>query len=292
MSHIADKNKKIKIDSLCKSEAELVLKLNKKRKELGEASSSISLQKKKTGSVTVEAALVLPLFLWFILMLFYFFFLIDIQGDISMATAKTAKELGQYQYCKEDYLKCFSSQYISRSIIEELEEARLNKSCIKNGTKGIECKLRKESLNKVDIVIKYDLKIPVPIFSLLEYPVVQRTFVHGWTGFDDQELHNAQEKMVYITEEGSVYHQYRSCTYLDLSIRAVEINHIPNLRNRSGEKYQLCEKCGKKHKNNIVYITGWGNRYHASLSCSGLKRTVYTIPISQIGHRRRCSKCW
>ena len=40
-----------------------------------------------------------------------------------------------------------------------------------------------------------------------------------------------------------------------------------------------------------IYITSQGNRYHTQLNCSGLKRTIYTVPLSQTGGRGRCSKC-
>lgn len=286
------KNKiKVSYKSLCKSKSSATLKCES-NDMIDKASSSISLNKVSAASFSIEAALVLPLFLWFVLMMFYFFLLLDVQGELTMAMSKVSKELGQYQYCQQEYSGCFLDQYVSDSIIKEIKKSSPNDACISNGIKGIEFTLSGQKSNRIDIVAKYYLKIPVPIFDLLEYPVIQRVLVHSWTGFNKNELNENQETMVYVTEDGIAYHQYRTCTYLDLSIRSVSIDNIKKLRNINGGKYHCCERCGRKGNVNNVYITTWGNRYHTSLGCSGLKRTVRAVPISQVGSRHKCSKCW
>ncbi|MBD8948918.1 MAG: pilus assembly protein, partial [Blautia obeum] len=63
---------------------------------------------------------------------------------------------------------------------------------------------------------------------------------------------------------------------------------VGQLRNKSGEKYHACERC-RAGSAGSVYITGEGNRYHGSLSCSGLKRTVEEVLQKDCG-LRPCSK--
>ncbi|RDU25076.1 TadE/TadG family type IV pilus assembly protein [Anaerosacchariphilus polymeriproducens] len=287
MSHIK-LMKKIKQKSLCKSDSKIK---SKYIDMLSEASSWISFRR-IAGSFSVEAALVLPLFLWFVITLFYFFIFINIQGDITLGMSKVCKELGQYQFCQEEYSNYFTENYVKESILCEIKKSKFNNSCIKDGLSGINCKLDNINKNRIDILLKYNFHVPVPLFDLAKWPVVQRSYVHSWTGFDKNETNKNQEETVYITEDGSAYHKYRSCAYLDLNIRSVEMKDISKIRNKSGRKYLPCEKCVKSKQCKIVYITDWGDKYHTSLNCSGLKRTVYAVPISQVGNRHKCPKCW
>lgn len=40
-----------------------------------------------------------------------------------------------------------------------------------------------------------------------------------------------------------------------------------------------------------LYITETGNKYHSSLDCSGLKRHIDAVPITEVGGMGACSKC-
>lgn len=94
----------------------------------------------------------------------------------------------------------------------------------------------------------------------------------------------------YVTENGLVYHKDYHCSYLDLSIRMTHMGTVSDLRNESGGRYYPCEHCMKGNAGTI-YITNFGDRYHSSLSCSGLKRTIYAIPVSEAAGKGACSKC-
>ena len=102
-----------------------------------------------------------------------------------------------------------------------------------------------------------------------------------------------KETMVYVTENGSVYHKSMGCSYLDLSTSQVSKSAVPGLRNQYGEKYTPCETCSKNAEEaGMVYITETGNRYHTLESCSGLKRTVRMVKQSHVsGKMHVCSRC-
>ncbi|QHQ60244.1 hypothetical protein Ana3638_05170 [Anaerocolumna sedimenticola] len=151
----------------------------------------------------------------------------------------------------------------------------------------------------IDIILSYNIKLPLLFISIKDIPVIQRVRMRGWNGHEvavkntpPADSDKGNEKMVYITETGTVYHLFKDCTYLDLSIHEVDFEQIDILRNNSGGKYKKCSICGGKSIGvTSVYITDSGDRYHNDLNCSGLKRTIITIPISETGNRSLCTRC-
>lgn len=101
------------------------------------------------------------------------------------------------------------------------------------------------------------------------------------------------EEKVYITETGSVYHTHSDCAYLKPSIKRLLVNEIGGKRNHSGGKYKQCERCYKNEKSVgiYVYITDYGDRYHMSRHCSGIKRNIKKVKKSKIGGMSECNKC-
>ncbi len=205
---------------------------------------------------------------------------------------------------EEVIAKTIDSAYYKVKMQDYLDISTINRFCIKNGFDGIHTYLSgflKED-NAIDIIVSYDIRLPLMFLNIQDIPVMQRVRLRGWNGHrvalknessDSPSPSEDNEKMVYITETGTVYHLYRDCTYLRLSIREVNIGQVGNLRNEAGGKYTECNLCKDSAADGIqtVYITDSGDRYHWNLACSGLKRTVITIPISQVGDRNLCSRC-
>lgn len=131
------------------------------------------------------------------------------------------------------------------------------------------------------------------------FPMFSHSFILGevccvraFTGYDtlSQTTNTQKEKLVFITPNAEVYHTDYGCTYLHMKVRAVCQKDVDSCRNEDGGKYYACKRC-KSNQGGSVYITGYGNRYHSSIMCSELKRTIFTVPLSEVSTKRACAKC-
>lgn len=195
--------------------------------------------------------------------------------------------------------KSINAAYFHLKLTDYVEEDYINKSIIEGGMDGISTYLSDfmGEDDRIDIILSYYLRPPVTLFAISDFFILQRVTLRGWSGYypETKEEENSEEEdggYVYITENGSVYHLKEDCTHLKLSVRAVGFSAIEGLRNLSGGKYYPCELCKPKGQiYGTVYITDTGDRYHADINCSGLKRIVLKIPFSEVGNRSLCKRC-
>ena len=137
----------------------------------------------------------------------------------------------------------------------------------------------------------YKWKFPYFPGDAFSIDVYEHCKSRAWIGAKINE--STDEQIVYVTETGTVYHKIPGCTHIKLSIETTTYDAVKDLRNSYGGKYSPCEKCGKGAKYaGVLYITETGDRYHTSIKCSGLKRSVTGIKISEVGERGKCSRCW
>lgn len=115
--------------------------------------------------------------------------------------------------------------------------------------------------------------------------------VHTWTGYQGDGEDQGTEEIVYVAQNGKVYHRRSTCSYLKLSVEGITREELSWRRSEDGSKYRPCEKCIDGKTPSYVYITGSGDHYHSLVTCSGLKRTVRVVPLSQVCEWAACSRC-
>lgn len=242
------------------------------------------------GSITVEAAMAVPVFFFATLALVFLLEMMAVQTSVRSGLQEAGKKL----VVRATEVTLVFPAELERDVVNSIGAARLERSIVESGSTGIDCS--HSYLSPVtgigEIEAFYHVRIPLPFFSIAPIPCRETMRIKAWTGYEAGGLKEKDEQIVYVTDTGIVYHRNPHCTHLDLSIRTTTSSNLENLRNENGGKYHACEKCvqGSTPGQN-VYITDQGDRYHNSLSCSGLKRTIYTVRISDIPGKRACFKC-
>jgi len=277
--------------------------------------------RKNRGSLSLEAAIVFPLYLFFFMALLSVMEMLQFSSHVQYELSHAAKEIAvfvpvQALMSKGDVAGAEQEATtpggtaaggnvsgIADTVLADLYTEDLLKERIPADERRQMGVSRDLSLlqskvmlgnDLVDLAVTYSIEPRCNVFFLPQQELTARARTHAWTGYDrgGGAVTEDGERIVYITENGTVYHLSRSCTHLDLSIRPVAAGSVGEYRNNGGGTYRVCEICGAPLPGQeVVYITDEGDRYHSSLSCSGLKRTILEIPISQVGGKRACSRC-
>lgn len=286
------------------------------------------------GSLTLEAALVLPIFIFAILAFIYLLQALILHNNLQNAITEIGLDSAKYGYVYESIgnsfqnsdsannqelsykddegvidstletlvAKSIDSIYFKTKLYYKLDIGVANNSIIRNGFAGIHTYLSSymEEDDEVDIILNYNLKLPLVFFNINDFQIVQRVKLKIWNGYRppakfstaSDDLEEQDEEIVFITPSGNVYHISRGCSHISLSIRSVPYEQVKDLRNKSGGRYTSCSICWSNSKNeSLVYITTSGDRYHKEKNCSGLKRTVIEVPISKVKDKSKCKRC-
>ncbi len=254
--------------------------------------------KRKRGSLTVETAMVLPLYMIMTIALISIIEMMSTYIKMEYAVHETAKEIACVSCLTEDFEigGLGVTETVVRALlyenygIKELENTIIDQKLL-----GIHL-FRSDILDEdeaVDLIVTYQTEPFINVLGFDKITLCNRSRIHAWVGYGDSE-ENEKSEYVYITEKGSVYHTNPNCTYLHVSILTADKDEIDDLRNDDGKKYERCKLCFDEEafENGCpIYVTKRGEAYHTSLSCYGLKRTVYKVRLSEVGDRKECSRC-
>ena len=241
------------------------------------------------ASLTVEAAIVVPIFFFAMLCLVALLEMNVIRMTVKGALYSVARELGQQAYV----LPTFTSLGVEEKLTKQIGTDRLKRSMIVNGTEGLDCSgsYADWDTGEMDLLVKYRLQVPLLMFRVPVISCEESLKVKGWTG-QTSSLDGADNgQVVYVTKYGTVYHKNYNCTFLNPSIRSVDVSAIEGVRNHSGGKYYPCESCGQAGQVGFFYVSSYGNRYHTSLNCNKIKRNYYAITLEEAKGLGGCSKC-
>lgn len=261
---------------------------------------------RRRGSMTLEAAFALPFFLFAVLNILFAVNIIGTQSRINAALHQVGNKLAFAGYAYENTVGdvlpeglagvAVTEGYARGQIVEYVGRNYLENSCVKGGTGGLSFTgssvMGEEDV--IDLKISYRVRPFAELMGFDGFSMSQRYYGRAWTGYDAAGSAGGgtrEDPMVFITKTGTVYHLDRNCTYLNPKIEAVPVEAVPGRRNASGGKYVPCGSCRTGGSGSQVYITDYGSSYHKRLDCPGLKRTIYTVPLSEAGARGRCSKC-
>lgn len=247
------------------------------------------------AGLTVEAAIAVPLFILCMLGMLHYIRVMETAVRFSNALCQTAEQMAVTAYAAREgtpgaQLPGGLSVLYARSRVMKLAG---NTSAVQN------VNFFMSSIGEEDELINLTAAYRVrPFAGGVQIPwlfFIQKGCVRAWTGRSGSDGKGTgggetSGNQVYVTEHGSVYHTDSSCSHIRLSIRQVKKNALGTMRNSNGGKYHACELCGKAAGSN-VYITKDGDRYHSSLQCSGLKRTVKSVSEDDVKDMRPCSKC-
>lgn len=239
------------------------------------------------ASYTLEAAVIIPLVVGFWMCIMLFFRLLQVQTAMTEALDYAGKMVAVESSTVSSNAGLLASA--EGFLNYELKDYELVDQYIEGGKLGVSLLQSKITDQYVELVADYRVKLPVRLFNIGAIFLEQRSYHRRWTG---KALEEKDDPYVYYTPTGSVYHLTNTCTYLDLSIKSVKYAEIAHLRNKNAHKYSACRcKAEDITAESIVYVTDYGTKYHSSLQCSSLKRTVYMVHLSEVGTRRLCSKC-
>lgn len=256
------------------------------------------------GSMTLETALVLPIVLSALLAVLQFARITLVSTALLAGMHGTVKEMAAYAYIKE--LGISTGDGVEAELLSGGLSAAYARSQIQNKSRfcsefGRFSLVQSDLIHNdiIDLAVSYypgkeTILVPTP-----DTRAVLRARVRAWTGRrgsggeakpGDGDADETAQETVYVTATGKVYHKDLNCTHIKLSIQSVSRADISEHRNSSGGKYHACDRCSAGIGSS-VYITTYGDKYHGSLECSGLKRNILEVSMEEVSGWKACSKC-
>lgn len=238
----------------------------------------------KSASLTVEAAMAFPIFIFAFWIMLYGFKITELQAKVQYALNVTAEDMAAYSDVK-------SSAAASAFFLTGLKSCNADVSFVSGTWAGFN--LGKSNIQKKDSMIyleaNYKIKLPQLLGIKFSVPCIQSVCTRAFNGRSLKD--KAAGKIVYITTGQTVYHTDRQCSYLNLSIQKIMETDFKKQGSSYLKRYTACSSCKNKEGYGYIYITEDGTKYHNTLACKNLKRTIERAMLEEVNGRRLCSRC-
>ena len=184
----------------------------------------------RSASLSVEAALVFPIFFFGIYMIWQLSLLLLLQMAVCheiTTAAMTYSHLG-YPERKAQERETDISWLYQPLFWNALPESERTENRI------VLC--LPEEDGAIQVKVAYHFVCEAAFFTELQLPVQQSFRFYPYLGETDEDLFVTEEPkdIVYMTEYGTVYHESRVCTYLNVVVRSVEASGVAEERNSFG----------------------------------------------------------
>ncbi len=244
------------------------------------------------GSITIETALVLPLFLFGMFLVMDLFSMFAIYMGVERALDIEAKKLATVAY--EDWGP--SEETVKADILSILSE-NYGRIPVAGGEDGLS--LGGSDLHNREIIAiqaDYIFEPAFDIFDITNIEMTHRRVMHTWIGYEQGlygRAEDGEDIIVYVARNGTVYHRSIACSHIRLSISETTGAAVGSLRNADGARYKPCSYCHARISDGVLYVAANGDRFHNSLNCGGLTRTVRSMRLSEAiaNGLRGCSRC-
>ena len=268
------------------------------------------------GSAAVEASIALPIFLFVLLFFFHLLQVQTVRQVVYEAGVEAAEYVAEYCYLHQEMKDLLEGEtsvedmgrdrpkeaikqkaglvdsatllaIATAHLQKSLDEPALVEKYIKGGASGISLigSMLPGTDGELYFRIRYTICIDTPMLPTVTKEVVETIRQKPYLGYSPEEEDGTEsDPYVYITDNQEVYHRSRGCSHLMLGIHPVYKDEAE----RQG--YRACSYCGKK-AGLVVLVGPDGECYHSSGDCSGLRRTVHRVRLSEVGGLPPCSRC-
>ena len=245
-----------------------------------------------TASYTIEAALVMPVFLFVCVTVLFFMRICVTQWCIQTALNETVQSSAQFPGLEEEEkISAHKAMLISAANIR-IRQKDTPMQWIAGGFLGLDFSQTEITGRKVILRVRYQMPIPVAgarqLLGRYGWQLSQQASARIWNGYDPAE--EAAVEYVYMTKSGTVYHRSLSCPYLNPSIQSLTKSQLQTARNSSRHKYKSCPFC-RSGASGSYYVTTYGTRWHKSVNCPALRRTIRRVQLQDVEGKKACGKC-